>query len=155
MKLFAPFAIVASMAAPAAAEAPAGLDMAALKALADAADSAWNDKDADRMAAAYDARGTLRLADGGEINGREAIRAFFRDNFARRREVFRHVTEIEAADLIRPDLALSDATVRVERQRPDGGWETVRRFRNLSLAVRGPDGWRLRAVRAQPVANAG
>ena len=155
MKLFAPFAIVATVAAPATAAAPAEPDMAALGQLAAAADQAWDAADADRMAAAYDAGGTLKLAGGSEIRGREAIRAYFRENFARRTGTLRHVTTVEAADLIRPDLALSDATVRVERQRPDGSWELMRSFRNLSLAVRGPGGWRLRAVRAQPVANAG
>lgn len=153
MKLFAPFAVVATIAAPAAAQAPAALDMQALRDLAAAADQAWNLRDADRMAAAYDAGATLRLANAPEIAGREAIRGYFRNAFAARTATMRHVTEVEAADLIRPDLALSDATVRVERQRPDGSWELMRRYRNLSLAVRGADGWRLRAVRAQPLPN--
>jgi uncharacterized protein (TIGR02246 family) len=153
MKLFAPFAVVAAIAAPGHAEAPAALDLKALRDLADAADRAWNARDVDAMAAAYDVGATLRLAGGPEVRGREAIRGYFRTAFASRKDVMRHVTEIEAADLIRPGLALSDATVRVERQRADGGWEVVRRYRNLSLAVHGPDGWRLRAVRAQPLAG--
>jgi uncharacterized protein (TIGR02246 family) len=154
VKLFAPFAIVATIAAPASANAPAKVDLQALHALAHAVDQAWNAKDVQGMLAAYDSRATLRLGGGPELMGTESIRAHFQAAFAERADTMRHVTMIEAADLIRPGLALTDARVAVQRRRADGEWETVRTFKTLSLAALGPDGWRLRAVRAQPLAPA-
>ena len=143
----------ALLAAPALAEVPSPAEQAALKALAAAADAAWNAKDVERMTAAYTDNGSLRLGGTPAIEGREAIRAQFRSAFAARQGTLRHITSVDRAELIRPDLALSDAGVRIEQQQADGSWTLVRAFRNVSIAAKGPQGWRLQTVRAFPVAS--
>jgi uncharacterized protein (TIGR02246 family) len=145
--------LLALCAAPALAQPPGPADQAALLALAAEADAAWNEKDADRMAAAYVERGSLRLAGGAAIEGREAIRAQFQRNFAARQGMMRHVTTVDRTELIEPDLALSDAAVRVEQHQPGGGWKTLRTFRNVSLVRRAGRGWRIVSVRAFPTPN--
>lgn len=140
-------------AAPAFAQAPPAADQAALTALAAEADAAWNVKDADRMAANYADTGTLRLSGGQAIVGREAIRTVFKSNFAARQGVLRHITTIDRAELVDPDLALSDAAVRIEQQGADGQWKLVRSFRNVTLARREAGQWKLAAVRAIMVPN--
>lgn len=124
----------------------------ALRALAAAADDAWDLKDADLMAGYYATDATLIV--GGAptpIQGRAGIKAYFQQTFANRAGTMRHVSELRTMDMVSPDLAVTDLWVRVEVQQPDGGWKEVRRFNNLSIAKHEGDGWKLRAVRAYPV----
>lgn len=139
------------IAVPALAEPPAQADEQALLALAANADAAWDARDVDGMTALYEEGATLRMGGGKVVEGQQAIRTQFQSAFAARQATMRHVTTIDRNELIAPDLAISDAGVRVEQQQPDGSWLTVRSFRNVSLARRGPDGWRLRTVRAIPI----
>lgn len=142
----------ALFAAPAFAQPPSPADQAALKALATEADAAWNAGNAARMTAAYADNGSLRLGNAPAIEGQAAIRAQFDTAFAARRGTMRHVTSVDRIELIRPDLAVSDAAVSIEQQQADGNWRPVRAFRNVSIAARGPRGWRLQTVRAVQVA---
>ena len=144
---------LALLAAPAVAEPPSAADQAQLAALAAEADSAWNEKDADRMAAAYTPGATLGLGGGKPIDGRDAVRSTFQRNFAARQGTMRHLTTVERTELIAPDLAMSDAAVRVEQQQPDGSWTLMRSFRNVSLARREAGAWKLHSVRAFLVPN--
>ncbi|HEV2567451.1 SgcJ/EcaC family oxidoreductase [Sphingomonas sp.] len=145
--------LLALCAAPALAEAPSVTDRAALAALADAADAAWNEKDAGRVAAAYTADGSLRMSGGAVVEGQDAIRATFESNFAARQGTMRHITQVDRVELIEPDLAFTDAGVRVEQQQPDGSWKLMRTFRNVSVAKREGGAWRLKSVRAFLVPN--
>jgi uncharacterized protein (TIGR02246 family) len=144
---------LALLAAPALAQPVSPADDAALKALAHEADVAWNEKDAARMAAVYAEGASLRLSGGAAIESRDAIRATFERNFAARQGTMRHITQVDRAELIAPDLALSDAGVRVEQQQADGSWKLMRTFRNVSLARREGNGWKLQFVRAFLVPN--
>jgi uncharacterized protein (TIGR02246 family) len=139
--------------APALAQPVGPADQAALQALADEADAAWNLKDAARMAAAYTDNASLRLAAGPAIAGREAIRTVFTRNFAARQGTMRHVTSVDRAELIEPNLAFTDAGVRVEQQQPDGSWTLMRSFRNVSVARREAGAWKLQSVRAFLIPN--
>jgi uncharacterized protein (TIGR02246 family) len=141
----------ALLATPALAQPPGPADEAALKALAAEADAAWNAGDAARMTAAYADNGSLRLGSAPAIEGQAAIRAQFETAFAARRSAMRHVTSVDRIELVRPDLAVSDAAVSIEQQQADGNWRPVRAFRNVSIASRGRHGWRLQTVRAVPV----
>lgn len=143
-----PFLALSLLAAPVLAEPPNPLDETALIALAAEADIAWNEKDAERMAAAYVSDASLRMAGGVAIDGQNAIRANFERNFAARQGVMRHITSVDRIELIQPGLALTDGGVRVEQRQPDGGWKLIRSFRNVGLAVRTAAGWRLKSVRA-------
>lgn len=134
------------------AAAPDPADEAALRKLAASADDAWDLKDADLMAGYYASDATL-IVGGMQApqQGRAAIQAYFRQAFAQRTGVMRHISEFRSMEMVGPDLAVTDLSVRVEAQQPDGSWKEVRRFYNLSMAKHEGDGWKLRAVRAYPV----
>lgn len=141
-----------AFATPAFAAPPSPADAAALGQLAASADAAWDARDAARMATYYAADANLLVgsAEAAQVHGREAVRAFYTRSFAGRVGVLRHVSEVKATDMLTPDLALSDVAVRVEAREADGSWKLVRRFDNVSLAVRDGGGWTLKAVRAFP-----
>lgn len=129
---------------------PPPADRVALEALAHQADLDWNEKDVSGMAAHYTDDASLGL-NGQMLTGNAALADHFKMAFLRRPGTFRHVTALEQVDLIRPDLAYSDATVRVEREQPDGSWALERTFRNTSIAVKQGGAWKLRSVRAYPL----
>ena len=127
-------------------------DESALRALAASVDGAWDHKDIDRMTASYSEDATLLVGDTSQVQqGRSAVQAYFEKTFAQRGGVMRHVSEFRGIDMLGPDLAVTDIRVRVEAEQPDGGWKEVRRFANLSMAVREGGVWKLRVVRAYPV----
>ncbi|WP_041373573.1 SgcJ/EcaC family oxidoreductase [Phenylobacterium zucineum] len=131
---------------------PSHADAVALRLLSVDADRAWNAADADAMAAHYapDASLLVGAAGGRTSRGRDEIRAYFARAFGTRAGVMRHVSELKGMEALSPDLVLNDLEVRVEERQADGTWKLVRRFDNLSLAVRAEGGWKLRAVRAYP-----
>lgn len=134
------------------AAAPSPADDTALRQLGAAADSAWDAKDAARMATYYAADASLWVGGAGaEQQGRENVQAYFQRAFAGRTGDLRHVSEIRALQLISPDTAFTDVLVRVEERQADGSWKTVRRFNNVSLAAREAGAWKLRVVRAYPI----
>jgi len=139
---------LALLAAPALAKPATPSDQAGLKALAEAADAAWNAKDAARMATLYTPDASLRMAGGQPIEGRTAIQSQFDRNFAARQGEFRHVTEMDRAELVDPNLAFTDAGVRVEQKQADGSWKLMRSFRNVTVARREGSSWKLQSVRA-------
>jgi ketosteroid isomerase-like protein len=133
------------------AKAETATDRQALEQLASANDTAWGAKDVAAMASQYVANGSVRVSPGAPvIAGRGPVSDFFKQAFDRRQGVHRHITKLDHIDWITPDMALADASVRVERQEPDGGWSLVRTFRNITLSVREDNRWKLRSVRAIP-----
>jgi uncharacterized protein (TIGR02246 family) len=117
-------------------------------------DQAWTAGDADANANLFASDATARFGEDPLGRGREAIRAQFQSFFKGRPIGLRHVTRVDYIEQIGPDLALWNAEVRVERQAATGRWESVTRIQNVTLAVRQPDGWRVKAVRAYPVTSA-
>jgi hypothetical protein len=134
------------MAAP-----PNPADRAALEKLALDSDRDWDAKALDSFTAHHTADGTVRIAGGETIVGEAAMRSYFGRAFANRPEGFRHVSKVEAIEMIDPDTAVADSYVRVEQRQPDGSWILRRDFRTYSVVVRSKDGWRLRSVRASPL----
>jgi uncharacterized protein (TIGR02246 family) len=128
-------------------------DETALRALGEAADTAWNAKDARQMGGYYAEDATLLV--GGvmlpEQVGRAQIESYFQKAFAGRIGDLRHVSEIRNLEMVGPDLAFTDVLVRVESRRSDGTWQVVRRFNNVSLSERSGTVWRLKVVRAFPI----
>jgi uncharacterized protein (TIGR02246 family) len=146
--LAVPSALLSAAAVEAAPPPPA--DRAALEALAHQADLDWNERDVAGMAGHYTDDASLGL-NGQMLTGNSALADYFKTAFSRRPGTFRHITALEQVDLIRPDLAYSDAIVRVERAQPDGSWTLERTFRNTSIAVKQGGAWKLRSVRAYPM----
>lgn len=132
--------------------APVGeIDRSALERLAAANDAAWGAKDTATMSGQYTENGSVRVSPHAPvIAGRANVSEFFAQAFARREGVHRHITSLDNIELIGPDIALADASVRVERQQPNGSWDLVRTFRNVSLVMREGGQWKLRSVRAIP-----
>lgn len=136
---------------PALAAPPSDEDRRALEQLAADNDAAWGAKDVATISGQYVEAGSVRVSPQAPvIVGREPVIGFFAQTFARRQGVHRHITTLDHIELIAPDMALADASVRVERQEADGGWALVRTFRNVTLAVREAGKWKLRSVRAIP-----
>ena len=140
-------------AAPANSAEPSSVDREALQRLATSMDQAWTAADADANAELFTSDATARFGDDPLGKGREAIRDQFRIFFQDRPADLRHVTKIERVELLGPDLATWDAEVRVERHQAAGEWGTLTRIRNITIAVRQADGWRVKAVRAFPVSR--
>ena len=133
------------------AQAETAIDRQALEQLASANDSAWGAKDVAAMTSQYTQDGSVRVSPQAPvIAGRSAVSDFFKQSFDRRQGTHRHTTKLDHIDWITPDMALADASVRVERQEPDGSWSLVRTFRNITLSVREGNRWKLRSVRAIP-----
>lgn len=142
---------IAFAGAPAVAAPLGDSDKTALEQLAATNDAAWGSKDVATMSGQYASDGTVRVSPQAPvISGKASVAKFFSEAFARREGVHRHITNLDHIELLTPDMALADASVRVERQLPDGSWSLVRTFRNLSVAVREAGGWKLRSVRAIP-----
>lgn len=150
IKAFALAAMLA-LAFPAYAAEPSPDDRAALLALAHRMDRAWTMADADSNAELFAPDATARFGEDPLGSGRVAIRDQFRSFFKDRPPSLRHVTTIERIEQLTPDLTLWDAEVRVERRGAAGDWETLTRIRNVTVAERRSDGWRVRAVRAFPI----
>lgn len=144
-------AVVLLMATGATAAPPNPADRAALERLALESDRAWDAKALDRFTAHHTSDGTVRIAGGETIVGEAAMREYFGRAFAARPDGFRHVSTVEAIEMLDPDTAVADSYVRVEQRQPDGRWALRRDFRTYSVVVRSKDGWRLRSVRASPL----
>ena len=146
-------AIAAALACspPAYSAAPSQSDWLALEELASRMDREWTRADADASARLFAPNASARFGEDPLADGRDAIRAQFREFFKDRPPALRHVTKIERIEEINADHALWDAEVRVEREQADGTWQVLTRIRNVTVAVRGREGWRVLAVRAVPV----
>lgn len=138
-------------AAPANAADPSAADRHALLELAGRMDAEWTAANADASASLFAPDATARFGDDPLADGREAIRTQFRSFFADRPAGLRHLTRIDRVEQIGPDHALWDAEVLVDRRQPGGNWQTLTRIRNVTVAVRLTEGWRVLAVRAVPL----
>lgn len=119
--------------------------------LAGAGDEAWNRKDAVALSRLFteDAHNWMV---GSEMNlrGRDAIAAYFTANFAQRGPGLRHRTVVNELQLVAPGVVVADGEVFVERVAEGEAPRLLRRFTMNSVAVNGPDGWRLRINRVHP-----
>lgn len=140
-----------TLATPSLAAEPAAADRRQLLQLAERMDQAWTAGDAAANAQLFDAEATARFGEDPLGEGREAIRRQFDGFFAGRPAGLRHVTRIERIEQLASDLAQWDAEVRVERRAADGRWTTLSRIRNVTIAIRQGEGWRIKSVRAFPV----
>ena len=142
----------AAFASPLSAAAVASADAAALEALKNANDAAWDRRDVATITGQYVDSATIRVAPTAELlSGREAIQRFFTNSFARRDGEYRHVTSLAHLEPLDEGTVLGEGDVRLEKQGKDGGWTLVRRFRSISIAVRDGGQWKLRSVRAIPL----
>lgn len=130
---------------------PSVADTQALNHLAARMDEAWTGADPEANANLFVPDATARFGDEPLEQGRDAIRRQFESFFKDRPPGLRHVTRIERIERVGSSHALWDALVLVERKGPSGTWEPLTRIRNVTLAVRHADGWRVQAVRAVPL----
>lgn len=123
-------------------------DVAAIVRLAETGDEAWNEKDAVALSRLFteDAHNWMV---GSEMNlrGRDEIAAFFTASFAQRGPGMRHRTVVKELQLVAPGVVVADGEVFVERVAEGQAPVVLRRFTMNSVAVNGPEGWRLRINR--------
>lgn len=153
MRCLLAMVLALGVAAQAPAVEPAPSDCRHLLQLAQRMDDAWTAGDASANAQLFALDATARFGDDALGEGREAILGQFAGFFKDRPPGLRHVTKIERTERLTEDLAMWDAEVRVERKRANGDWEMLTKIRNVTIAVRQSNGWRIRAVRAFPVAE--
>ena len=152
--LITSIAACAGFASPAQAASLSQSDRSALEQLKDANDAAWNRRDAMTITGQYVTDATVRVAPSAElVEGRDAINRFFTAAFDRRVGEFRHVTSLAHLEPLDNGTVLSEGDVRVEKQEAGGGWTLMRRFRTISIVVRDSGSWKLRSVRAIPLAQ--
>lgn len=151
--------LVGLAAAPATAQAPAaprttGVSAAqadSLVRLADDADRRWNERDAAGLSGAYTADGQMHIAGTpADLRGEPAIRAFFERAFAARTGRLRHRTVVKELQAVASGVVAADGEVWVDQAGADGAFRPVRHFTMHSLAVRTPEGWRIRVNRVHP-----
>ena len=140
--LAALMSFTAAVAAP-----PSDTDRRQLEHLAHAADTAWDVGDAAALAGLYTADAMLVMAPREPVDGRDAIRAYFEQSFAKRPPNLRHVTAVQRIEMLAPEVAFVDTDVRLERRADDGSWPAIRRFANYTVAIRDGGGWRVKEVR--------
>ena len=145
-------AIAMTFASGAHAAAPATSDHQQLMQLAKQMDRAWTAGDPEANADLFASDATARFGNDRLGIGRGEILAQFQSFFKGRPAGLRHVTKIERIERLANDLAMWDAEVRVEGQRPPNQWVTLTTIRNVTIARHGREGWRIQSVRAFPVA---
>lgn len=120
--------------------------------LATAGDAFWDAKDAAGLSTLYteDAHNWM-VGTEMDLRGREAIRTFFTASFAQRGPGMRHRTVITELQRISPDVVAADGQVFVEQVGESGAARVLRRFTMNAVAVRGPEGWRIRINRVHPL----
>lgn len=151
MRSLAFLAFAISFASEAYAAEPAPADRQQLMQLAEQMDHAWTAGYAEANAQLFAVDATARFGNDRLASGREEILAQFQSFFNDRPQGLRHVTKIERVERLNHELAMWDAEVRVEGQRPPGQWVTLTTIRNVTIAARQREGWRIKSVRAFPV----
>ena len=144
-------ALAASIASGAYGSEPAPADRLQLTQLAEQMDRAWTEGNAQANARLFATNATARFGNDRLGIGKDAILAQLQSFFKDRPAGLRHVTRIERIERLAEDLALWDAEVRVEGQRPPGQWVQLTTIRNVTIAVRQREEWRIQSVRAFPV----
>lgn len=139
-------------AAPLAAQRPAPVltkaDSAALLELAHAVDVRWDARDARAFARLFTADAVLEVA--GEAVTRRIRGTIERDytaSFARADGTLRHRTIVDELHLVADGVVHVDARAWIVRAQGDS-LVPLRAYTTRNVAVRTPDGWRLRVVRS-------
>jgi len=129
----------------------AGADahLSAIEATWRAIDAAWNARDAARFSALYaDAASFEFVNEGPLLNGRDAIRRHFVEQFRRTAPPFSHHTTIRSTRQLADGVIAVDGVVQVMRASSDGGAAAVyHRFMIYGVMVRSGDAWRIDSLR--------
>jgi uncharacterized protein (TIGR02246 family) len=144
--------IFALTAATASAVDAAGLERPlteSLEALARSADKAWNERDAQGMAAHYNDSATASIGNTF-LTGKEAILGYFTASFAKLPAGMTHRTEVRRLVRI-GELYAADTAVFLELPDAEKGKRVVREFFTLTLVRPTGKGWEFVAVRSAPL----
>jgi uncharacterized protein (TIGR02246 family) len=113
-------------------------------------DVAWNARDASRFSALYTDDASFEFVDQGQaINGREAIRRHFEDQFPRTAAELSHHTRIRATRRIADGAVAADGVVEIKRTPADrsGPPSVIRTFAIYAVMVSAADTWRIDSLR--------
>jgi len=145
------FASITVLLAMGAAEA-AGVDhpaAASLREVARSADKAWNERDANAMAAHYGDAATASIGTT-YLSGKPALLEYFTNSFGKLPAGMTHRTEVRRIEQI-GDLVAADTAVFLEVPDAETGRRTVREFFTVTLLRQAGKGWEFVAVRSAPV----
>ena len=123
---------------------------AAIRAVWADLDAAWNARDAARFSAFYADDASFEFVDRGQtIDGREAIRRHFEDQFPRTAPDISHHTRIRATRAIADGVVAADGVVQIRRTPADGAGSpaVLRTFAIYAVMIRTGDTWRIDSLR--------
>ncbi|MCE3261818.1 MAG: hypothetical protein K0R43_897 [Pseudoduganella sp.] len=152
-QLFACLALALAAGAASAVDA-AGLERThgeALEAVARSADKAWNERDAQGMAAHYNDAATASIG-SVFLTGKAAILDYFSKSFGRLPAGMTHRTEVRRVVRI-GELYAADTAVFLEVPDGEQGKRVVREFFTVTLLRPTDKGWEFMAVRSMPLAR--
>lgn len=121
-----------------------------LQGVADAADDAWNRRDAVAMAGYYSEDATTTIGASHKLSGKAQIHAYFTGSFKQLPEGMTHRTVVERIEKI-GDMYATDSSVYLELPDIGQGKRMVRKFFTFALVRPGHNGWEFVAVRAIPL----
>lgn len=121
-----------------------------LQDVADAADGAWNRRDAVSMAAYYNEDATTTIGATHKLSGKAQILDYFTASFKQLPEGMTHRTVVERIEKI-GDMYATDSSVYLEFPDIGEGKRLVRKFFTFALVRPGHHGWEFVAVRAIPL----
>lgn len=122
-----------------------------LAAVARSADQAWNERDAQTMAAYYDDNATASIG-ATFLSGKEAIRDYFTKSFSRLPAGMTHRTELRRIVRI-GELYAADSAVFLEVPDAEKGKRVVREFFTMTLLRPAGNGWQFVALRSTPLSK--
>lgn len=129
----------------------APVDRAAIMDIAVKSDAAWNERDAERLAAFFTADGDNQiLGTPVDLEGRQAIADYFKASLAKVDPAMRHVTAVRELHWVTPDVVVSDVDVKLEKT-ADGVTSVVRKFAGTAVLLRTAEGWKIRVNRVRAV----
>lgn len=120
-------------------------------------DAAWGDRKADVFVGFFTEDASFALVDRGQwMEGREAIRQYFTEQFRRQNPELIHTTVLTGFHRLADGIVAVDGEVRIV----DGGSADAQVLRRLAISAvmsDGPRGWGVRLLRAYilPLAGSG
>lgn len=119
-------------------------------------DTAWNQRDAARFSAFYADDASFEFVDQGQaIDGREAIRRHFQEQFPRTAAEYSHHTRIRGIRRIGDAAMATDGIVQIMRTPAgqSGASSVFRTFAIYAVMIRTNDVWRIDSLRIFQMPN--
>lgn len=134
------------------ASAVAPADDPAIRSHWQAIDRHWDERDAERFSELFATDAIFEIVKGGQrLEGRDAIRSHFSQQFPGFAPELRHRTTVEGVRFPSPDVGIVEGGVEILRLAEGEGAAVLRRFSIAGVMLRTADGWRIHTLHAYPL----